>query len=382
LTLAPNAHTRAIRQLRDSGVRLLDLTETNPTAAGITCLPDALVALADARGVRYTPDPRGLVDARDAIAREYARHCLDVSPDRLVLTSSTSEAYSVLFKLLCSPGDSVLVPQPSYPLFDLLTRLEGVHAHGYALEHHGVWSIDRGSLEHALTDATRAILVVSPNNPTGSMLRTGDRDWLLDLSATRGMALIVDEVFADFPLAPRADASRAIGTTRALTFSLGGLSKSCALPQVKLGWIVVDGPSAVVAGALERLEWICDAYLSVSTAVQLAAPRLLAAGRALRAAVAARIEGNLHRLRQRVDASPSLSLLDPEGGWSAVLRIPAIRSEEAIVIDLVERAHVIVHPGYFFDFASEAFVVMSLLPEPVVFDEALDRALPLLEGGR
>jgi alanine-synthesizing transaminase len=380
--LAPNAVSRAVARLRGAGATLLDLTQTNPTEVGIAYPLDALSGLADPLGLHYTPGPRGLVEAREAVADDYLRRGQTVSSERIVLTSSTSEAYAVLFKLLCDPGDAVLVPQPSYPLFDLLTRLDGVVAQPYRLDHHGVWTIDRVNLELALTHATRAVLVVSPNNPTGAMLRSSDRDWLAELCEARGLALIADEVFAPYPLAPRPDACSVIGEQRVLTFSLGGLSKSAGLPQVKLGWVVVDGPPHLVRETLERIDLICDTYLSVSTPVQVAASRLIETGRVIRAAIGPRLDRNLHELRRRLAASPSISLLEPEGGWSAVLRVPATQPEEALVLRVLEEAHVIVHPGYFFDFAHEAFVVLSLLPEPRVFDEGVDRLLPLLAGGR
>ena len=381
-TLAPNAISRAIAAVRASGTPLLDLTETNPTAVGLPYPADLLAPLADPRGVRYRPEPRGLAVAREAVAAEYARDGLAVPPDRVVLTASTSEAYALLFKLLCNPGDDVLVPQPSYPLFDLLTRLDGVPSRPYRLEYHGVWSIDRGSLEEALTPSSRAILVVSPNNPTGSMLRAADRAWLLELCAARGLALIADEVFAAYPLGPRADACSIVsaGDTRALTVSLGGLSKSAGLPQVKLGWMVVQGPEVLVAEALERLDLICDTYLSVSTPVQLAAPRLIEAGRGLRAAIAARLADNLAALGERLTGWPAATLLEPEGGWSAVIEVPATHAEEALVLRALRDARVMIHPGHFFDFAHEAFLVMSLLPDRRVFTDALDRLLPVVAG--
>jgi aspartate/methionine/tyrosine aminotransferase len=298
----------------------------------------------------------------------------------VVLTASTSEAYAILFKLLCDAGEQVLVPQPGYPLFDLLTRLEGVVSRPYRLEYHGAWSIDRTSVERALDPPVRAILVVSPNNPTGSMLRAADRDWLAGLAADRGVALISDEVFGDYRLAPRADASTLLGESRALTFALGGLSKSAGLPQVKLGWFVVSGPDALVSDALHRLEVIGDTYLSVSTPVQIAAPALIRSGSAIRHDIAARLTQNLTALRAAVASHPSIRLLEPEGGWSAVLRVPATRSEEALVLRLLNEAHVRVHPGYFFDFADEAFVVLSLLTPRDAFDDGVRRLLPVAAG--
>ena len=242
-TLAPNAITRAAAALRAQDIRLLDLTETNPTAVGLAYPPGLLAPLADEAAERYAPDPLGLRSAREAVAREYERAAARVDPGRVMLTASTSEAYALLFKLLCGPDDEVLVPQPSYPLFESLTALEAVRARPYRLDDHGGWAIDRESVEHALTARSRAVLVVSPNNPTGSMLRRDDREWLASLCGERGIAIIADEVFADYPLRPRRETVSCVGESRALTFVLGGLSKSAGLPQVKLGWIVVERPA-------------------------------------------------------------------------------------------------------------------------------------------
>jgi alanine-synthesizing transaminase len=379
--LAPNALSRAVAALRESGEPWLDLTETNPTAVGLRYPAAALHALADPAALRYTPDPLGLQAARECIAADYERRGVPVPAGRIVLTASTSEAYAFLFKLLCNPGDAVLVPQPSYPLFELLTHLEGVTPQPYRLEFDGIWRIDRESVLAALTPATRAVLVVSPNNPTGSLLRGDDRAWLEDVCASRGLAVIGDEVFADFRLAPRADAGAVLENARALTFSLGGLSKSAGLPQVKLAWIAAGGPARDVDAAIGRLELIADTYLSVSTPVQLAAARLMEAGVEIRAAIMQRLLDNLARLRASLARHRAVSLLEPEGGWCAVLRVPALVSEEALVLRLLADARVLVHPGYFFDFAKEAFLVVSLLPEPEKFSEAIDRLLPLAERG-
>jgi len=379
-TLAPNLVSQAVAALRQSGATLLDLTETNPTVVGLPYPDDVLASLSDPRARVYAPDPRGLADARAVIAAEYASRAA-IPPDRIVLTSSSSEAYATLFKLLCNPGESVLVPHPSYPLFELLTGLEGVDARPYALDYHGVWSIDRESLEQAIDPGARAVLVVSPNNPTGSMLRADDREWLAGVCARRHLAIISDEVFADYPLAPRADASSFAGESCALTFVLGGLSKSAGLPQVKLGWLLVDGPPPLAAEALARLELVSDTYLSVSTPVQVAAPQLIAAGRGIRAAITARVRENLDGLRRAVAAHPAITLRDPEGGWSAVLEVPATMSDETLVLRILE-THVLVHPGYFFDFARGAFLVVSLLPRPEIFRDAIARMLPIAAGGR
>lgn len=380
--LEANAVSRAIDRRRASGATLLDLTQTNPTAVGISYPADVLSSLSNRQAAVYAPDPLGMGEARSAVADEARATGIPVTASQIVLTASTSEAYALLFKLICNPGDEVLVPQPSYPLFEMLTRLEGIEPVAYRLEHHGAWSIDRASLERAMTGRTRAVLAVSPNNPTGSMMRASDFEWLAALCARSSTAIIADEVFADYPLKPRPDACRLAGDRRALTFSLGGLSKSAGLPQVKLGWIVVSGPDDLAAAAIERLAVISDTYLSVSTPVQVAARRLIESGRTIRAAIRARIERNLRSLEDRLRRFPGVALLEPEGGWSAVLRVPRSASEEELVLRLVDEASVIAHPGYFFDFAAEAFLVVSLLPPPDEFDTAIDRLLPVAAGAR
>ena len=372
--LSSNVHSQAIAARRAAGVSLLDLTDSNPTDVGISYPPDLLSSLADPQGLHYTPEPRGLAVARQAVADD---RWPGLPPDRIVLTASTSEAYAVLFKLLADPGDEVLVPQPSYPLFDLLTRLDAIEPRPYWLEYHGVWSIDRDSVEQALSARTRAVLVVSPNNPTGSRLRTADREWLAGLCAARGIALIADEVFDDYILSPRPDAASLADESRALTFVLGGLSKSAGLPQLKVAWTRVNGPESEVAATLARLDLICDTYLSVSTPVQIALRRLLEAGRSVRARILERVRRNLDHLRRQVTLFPAVRILEPEGGWSVVLRVPATRTEEALTLEILDRAGVIVHPGYFFDFRQEAFLVVSLLPEPASFDIAIARLLPI-----
>jgi alanine-synthesizing transaminase len=345
--------------------------------------------LADPRARRYEPEALGLFVAREAIAGDFARRGRAVSPHRVVVTASTSEAYSMLFKLLCDPGDAVLVPQPSYPLFNLLAGLEGVAPRPYRLADHGGWPIDRQSVLEAMTSAVRAVLVVSPNNPTGSILGRADLDWLAGECARRDVALIVDEVFADYPLATQPIADRPLEAdppvarhAPCLTFTLGGLSKSAGLPQVKLGWIAVDGPDAAAAESIRRLDVICDTYLSVSTPVQAAAPALIDAGATIRSAIQARVRRNLAALRERLRARPEMTLFEPEAGWSAVWQVPAIESEESLTLRLLTKSHVLVHPGYFFDFPREAFLVTSLLPMPHVFDDGVGRVLDAIGPGQ
>jgi hypothetical protein len=299
-----------------------------------------------------------------------------VPADRIVLTASTSEAYSLLFKLLCEPGRSrVLTPVPSYPLFDHLTRLDGVESTPYALEYHGTWTLGAGELERGWSDATRAVLAVSPNNPTGSIVRDEDAAELARTCAARDAGLIVDEVFWDYPLGDSLPEPKPFVAPPCLLFRLGGLSKSAGLPQVKLGWLTVEGPDDLVAEALDRLELICDTYLSVSTPAQAAAASLIETGRTIRARILERVRGNYRELLSRAAGVPGVTVLPADAGWSAVIRVPAISGEEQLVLDLLHRHAVVIHPGYFFDFAYEAFLVVSLLPEPGEFVRGVDAVL-------
>jgi alanine-synthesizing transaminase len=378
--LEPNDVARAVAAKRRSGASIVDLTETNPTGAGLNYPGDLLQALANPRALEYEPQPLGLWSARAAVASDFRRRGVVISADRVALTSSTSEAYALLFKLLCDAGDTVLVPHPSYPLFEHLTRLESVNAVPYALEYHGSWRIDIESVKRAAGDRVRAILVVSPNNPTGSFLHRDDLAALSELAAAHGWAIIGDEVFADYPLDPAPSAAHVLPGARVLTFSLGGLSKSAGLPQLKLGWIGFGGPPARVDDALAAYEIIADTYLSVSTPVQAAAADLIAHGAAIRAQILARVRRNLDSLRNLAAGYPAIDVMSVEGGWSAVLQVPQLRSEEALVLELLEKDGVLVHPGFFFDFAREAYLVVSLLIEPAKFDPAIARVLKRASG--
>lgn len=373
----------ALERRRNAGLPVVDLTLSNPTAAGFAYSEHLLDALSDASGLRYEPRPFGLDSARRAVATEIDRLGASVSPRRIVLTASTSEAYSLLFKLLCDPGDSVLVPRPSYPLVEHLTALDGVRLEHYSLEFHGRWTIDvpgvRETLKTDVGSRIRAIVVVSPNNPTGSVVDEEQLHALTAVAAAHDVAVIADEVFADYTLSD-SPAMSVLRQQTALTFALGGLSKSAGLPQIKLGWIAVSGPSDRVEGALDRLETICDAYLSVSTPVQLAASSLLTGGAAVRAQIQRRVRENYHCLERIAREHPSCTLLPAEAGWYSVVQVPATRPEETIVVDLLERTGILVHPGYFFDFEREAFLVVSLLPQPDVFSRAA-RTVCLEAGG-
>jgi alanine-synthesizing transaminase len=365
-----NALTIATARAREAGRPILDLTVSNPTRAGIPYGEGVPVSLGDARGTSYEPLPFGLYAAREAISRVYHQEVgIRVDPSRLVLTASTSEAYAFLFKLLCDPGDDVLVPEPSYPLFEHIAYLEGVRLVSYSLAYDGEWHIDLASLRKARGERTRAAVLVHPNNPTGSYVKRDE----LAVFAQLGLPLVSDEVFASFPLQvdPRRSGS-VLEYEDGLVFALGGLSKMAALPQMKLAWIALGGRDELVGEASRRLELIADTFLSVSTAVQLALPALLASRHVATDAIRARLTRNLARVAAHTLGSP-VSLLRVEGGWYATLRLPRTRSEEDWALTFLEEDGVYVHPGHFFDFASEAYIVASLLTPEDAFDEGVSR---------
>ena len=374
--LGPNPVAAALERTRLSGRDFDDLTVSNPTDAAIEYPDGLLQGLADPLALRYEPQPFGLPMAREAVSADYARRGIRVPASHIVLTASSSESYSLLFKLLCDPGESVLVPTPSYPLFEHLTRLDSVHALPYRTEYHGTWTLDLEDLRYAIDETTRAILVVSPNNPTGAWLKRDELTALVDLCAAHHLMLIGDEVFADYPIDPAPGAVRSVlDQGDVLTVSLGGLSKSVGLPQLKLGWMALRGPSSLLQSALMRLEIAADAYLSVGTPVQVAAPTLLKAGHDVRLQIRQRVVNNYRQLLTTVERHPSCQALRAEGGWSAVLRIPHTMPEDECVIRLLEQHHLLVHPGYFFDFPRDGYLVVSLLTRPDVFRRAIDRLL-------
>ena len=356
----PNALTRALAARRAAGLPVLDLTVSNPTTADLPYAREAILgALADPAALAYEPAALGLSSARAAVARMEG-----TTAERVALTASTSEAYANVLKLFCDPGDEVLVPAPSYPLFGPLATFEGADPVAYRLAYDGAWHVDLASLRAARTERARAIFVVSPNNPTGSVLSQLELDAMAELE----LPIVIDEVFAPYLFAPRPRASAA----RALTLRLGGLSKLAALPQLKLAWTVVDGPAARVDEVMRGLEWISDAYLSCGAPVQHALPRLLEASALTRDAIRARTRRNLDALRAAA-AGTALTVLDVEGGWYACVRLPGTRTEEAWCLELLDRG-LLVHPGHFFDFDREAFAVVSLLTRP----DELDRGVATL----
>jgi len=368
----PNRLSTLLDEKRQSGTQVLDLTESNPTRVGLA-YPEAeiLAALADTSALRYHPSPRGLDSAREAVAAYYRDRGTQIPAGNILLTASTSEAYAYLFKLLANPGDEILAPRPSYPLFEFLAGLESVNIRQYPLRYDGVWHIDFDALEQAITPRTRGIVVVNPNNPTGSFLKRAELEVLDALAAERGLAILSDEVFRDYPFGQDADrVSTLVGDPNALTFSMSGLSKIAGLPQMKLGWIVMSGPGS--EEAFDALELIADTYLSVSTPVQVALPRLLALSSGIMEQIRQRTASNLARLRESMHGSAA-TLLRTEGGWYAVLQVPRTRTEEEWTLKLLDESDVLVQPGFFFDFESEAFLVLSLLPAPAKFAEGVTR---------
>ena len=364
----PNALALAVAAARARGARIVDLTESNPTAAGFVAPPDLLAALAHPRAARYEPQPFGHPDARRAVAEELARAGVRAAADRIALTSSTSEAYSLAFRLLCDPGDRVLVPRPSYPLLEHLARADGVELRPYRLAYDGAWHIDTGDLRKRASDSrVRAVVCVNPNNPTGSFVSHEEARALAGL----GLPIVSDEVFAAYAFA--GDAQRAAtlletaegnGPRAPLVLALGGLSKYAGLPQLKLAWMVAAGSAA--HEALARLEILADAYLSVATPVQLALAEIFAGARETRAAIAERVARNHAHLARAVEGTAA-TLLRAEGGWYAVLRLPATRSDDEWALALLEQRSVLVQPGWLYDFEGGPYAVVSLIvPESVL----------------
>lgn len=372
-----NALSQLLAEARAAGRALVDLTEGNPTRVGLGGA-ELVPLLGHPRGAAYAPAALGHAAAREAVARYYAERGLAIAAERVCLSASTSEAYGWLFKLLCERGDEVLIPAPSYPLFSFLAALEDVTLVPYPLVREEGFRADLAALEARIGPRTRAITLVHPNNPTGSFVRRDEAAAIEQIARRRGLALVVDEVFGDYAhgaLRPDRLPSFA-GERAALTFVLSGLSKVTAMPQVKLGWIVTLGPDAIAAEAMGRLEVIADTYLSVSTPVQLALPEILAQRGPIQAAIRSRVQANLAALDAAIEALGSeapVRRLPVDGGWYATIEVPRTRDEDAWVELLLREDGVIVHPGYFFDFAGEGYLVVSLLPREEAFREAIGR---------
>lgn len=373
--LSPNAFSLAAGALRSRGEKHYDLTASNPTDVGFHYDQEQLIAaLSNPYALTYEPAAKGLLSARVEVAKYYAEQGISVATDALVLTVSTSEAYTYCFRLLCEPGDEVLVPVPSYPLFEFLAQIQDVKLVPYDLVYDHGWQIDFQSFERALSSRTRAILIVNPNNPTGSYVKQWEMARLNKICAARDVAIIADEVFLDYALTSERPSSFA-ANTGALTFTLSGLSKIAGLPQMKVAWLATSGPNALAQEALARLEVIADTYLSMSAPMQWALPELLASRRPLQQQLTERTRGNLNELDRQLKGQKLCTRLQVEGGWYAILRVPVTRSDEELAIALIEHDSVLVHPGHFYDFASDGHLIISLITPGDDFSEGTRRIL-------
>jgi alanine-synthesizing transaminase len=372
--LKPNRLAEALERQKSSGRKLLDLSASNPTECGFRYNAPAIMrALCSPASLQYHPDPRGMKSARQAVSAYYAARGERVSIDDLLLTASTSEAYSFVFRLLCNPGDELLIPTPSYPLFDFLADINDIKLIRYSLFYDHGWHIDIHALKQAITPRTRGMILVHPNNPTGHFTKTEEIAQLNEICAANQMAIIADEVFLDFSLG--AAQKSFVANSASLTFTMSGISKISGLPQMKFAWLAVNGPKEVKREALARLEMIADTYLSLNAPIQLAAPVLLQQRATFQQQLMGRVRNNLAELDAQLAEERKVSRLEVEGGWYAVLRIPATRPDEELAIELLEKHDVYLHPGHFYDFPGDGYMIVSLItPEPD-FSEGLRRIL-------
>jgi alanine-synthesizing transaminase len=372
--LGANRLAEALARHRGAGRKVLDLTASNPTECGFRYAGSSILkALIHPGVLHYRPDPLGLKSAREAVREYYAARGDQVASQEIILTTSTSEAYSYVFRLVCNPGDEFLVPAPSYPLFEFLADIQDVKLVRYPLFYDHGWHIDFHALEQAITERTRGMIVVHPNNPTGHFAKRGEIERLTEIAAAHSMAIIADEVFLDFSL--QAAAPSFVSNNGVLTFTLSGLSKISGLPQMKLAWLIVSGPQEQKREALARLEVIADTYLSPSTPIQLAVPTLLAQRYDFQEQLMARVRRNLVALDAHLAGQKSCSRLEVEGGWYSVLRIPATRADEDLAVELLEKHRVYLHPGGFFGFSGDGYLVVSLITPEQEFDEGIGSVL-------
>ena len=389
--LVQNRFTEALEGARAGGAKILDLTASNPTRVGLEYdSRTILAALGSERALDYDAQAKGLVHAREAVAgyyRDRSGHgerdvasnvSTDVDAERIILTTSTSEGYSYVFRLLCNAGDELLVPKPSYPLFEFLGDLQDVKLVAYPLIYDHGWQMDFPSMEKAVSARTRGVVVVHPNNPTGSYVQAGEVDLLNSFCRAHGLAVIVDEVFLDYRIGDEVHASFA-GNRDVLTFTLSGLSKISALPQMKVAWVVTVGPAEEAAAAMARLEVIADTYLSMNAPIQWAVPTLLEQRKGIQRRLLERVHANLAELDRQLAGQKACERLSADGGWYAVLRIPVTRSDEELAIELVREKSVLVHPGHFYDFPSDGYLVLSLITPEADFAEGMNRTLRYLE---
>lgn len=380
-----NRYTGALARRRSAGLEVLDLTASNPTTIGLTLRDHELLpALTRREALTYEPVAKGLMPAREAVAAYYAEKGSEIDPEDIVLTTSTSEAYSFVFRLLCDPRDYVLVPEPSYPLFDFLADLNDVRLMPYELVYDHGWQMDFPSLSaaihkvKAMDGRCRALLVVHPNNPTGSYAKRSEIDELYRLCAANELAILADEVFLDYSLDAERPATFS-ACPQALTFTLSGLSKVAALPQMKVAWLAIGGPPRIKQEALARLELIADTYLSISAPLQWALPEMLAERKYIQPQLMTRVRQNLGVLDAQITAQKTCTRLEVEGGWYAILRVPAVASDEDLAVSLLEKTGVLLQPGHFFNFARDGNLVASLITAHPDFEEGIQRTLQYFE---
>jgi alanine-synthesizing transaminase len=369
--LEMNRLSAALAAHRGAGKPLIDLTVSNPTECGFQYDEVGILnALRNPAALKYEPNPRGLAVARDAVARYYAERSAVVSNDDIFLTTSTSEAYSYVFRTLCNPDDEILIPAPSYPLFEFLADIQDVRLVHYPLVYDYGWQIDFHTLEQAITPRTRGVTVVHPNNPTGHFVKMDEIRKLNEICAARGLAIIADEVFLDFALREK-HAPTFAANSGALTFTLSGLSKMCGLPQMKSAWLIVSGPEPLKEEALARLEVIADTYLSMNAPIQWALPAFLGQRRDFQRQLMTRVEENLLELDRQLARQKSCSRLETEGGWNAVIRVPATRTDEELSIELLAGPGLYAHPGHFYEFPSDGHLVVSLIGPEAAFAKGI-----------
>jgi alanine-synthesizing transaminase len=378
--LTRNRLTEALEEARSSGARVLDLTISNPTRAGLRYDDEAVLqSLASPRAMDYDPQPKGLPSARAAVAAYYeTSHGISLDLERLILTTSTSEGYSFVLRLLCNPGDELLVPKPSYPLFEFLADLQDVKLVPYPLIYDHGWQMDFPSLEKVVTKRSRGVVVVHPNNPTGSYVHPQEQKSLNAFCREHELAVIADEVFLDYAH-DRTGRQSFAANQDVLTFTLSGVSKVSALPQMKVAWVATSGPEAEIEAAQARLEVIADTYLSMNAPIQWAVPALLDQRKTIQQQLLERVLGNLAELDRQLAAQRACQRLTVEGGWYAVLRIPVTQTDEELAVDLLRRKSVLVHPGHFYDFPGDGYLVLSLITPTPDFAEAVERLLEVVQ---
>jgi alanine-synthesizing transaminase len=377
--LTPNRFTQVQRELQTAGREVLDLTISNPTRAELHYDSETILqALVNPQAMDYDPQPKGLRSAREAVAGYYRKQHDDIDPDAIVLTTSTSEGYSYVLRLLCNAEDEILVPKPSYPLFEFLADLEDVKLVPYPLLYDHGWQIDFPSLYKTVNHRTRAVVVVHPDNPTGSFVAGAERSALNQFCREYNLAIIVDEVFLDYAHdgVPRPTFA---SNHDVLTFTLSGLSKISGLPQMKLAWIVSSGPGEQVSAALARLEVIADTYLSMNAPIQLAAPALLEQRQSIQPLLLDRVRANLSELDRGLEKQKTCRRLEAEGGWYAVIRVPVTQSDEDLAIEILRKLSVVVHPGHFYDFPSDGYLIVSLITPPQSFRHGIAQVIDLLK---